>query len=69
MDSSILFDKQFLDGSLTFVHLKARISELRFSCTAFELGDNCIENFNLGRHITGYRVGNLDLRRRARVEL
>ena len=29
------------------------------------LGDNCIENFHLGRYIVGYTVGNLVLRRRA----
>ena len=31
----------------------------------FELGDNCIQNFHLGRYIVGYTVGNLVLRRRA----
>ena len=30
-----------------------------------QLGDNCIQNFNLGRYIVGYTVGNLVLRRRA----
>ena len=30
------------------------------------LGDNCIQNFHLGRYIVGYTVGNLVLRRRAR---
>ena len=29
-----------------------------------QLGDNCIQNFHLGRYIVGYTVGNLDLRRR-----
>ena len=28
------------------------------------LGDNCIQNFLLGRYIVGYTVGNLVLRRR-----
>ena len=28
-------------------------------------GDNCIQNFHLGRYIVGYTVGNLVLRRRA----
>ena len=28
------------------------------------LGDNCIQNFHLGRYIVGYTVGNLVLRRR-----
>ena len=31
-----------------------------------ELGDNCTQNFHLGRYIVGYTVGNLVLRRRAR---
>ena len=30
-----------------------------------DLGDNCIQNFYLGRYIVGYTVGNLVLRRRA----
>ena len=30
-----------------------------------ELGDNCIQNYYLGRYIVGYTVGNLVLRRRA----
>ena len=30
-----------------------------------KLGDNCIQNFHLGRYIIGYTVGNLVLRRRA----
>ena len=29
-----------------------------------KLGDNCIQNFLLGRYIIGYTVGNLVLRRR-----
>ena len=29
-----------------------------------ELGDNCIQNFQLGRYIVGYTVGNFVLRRR-----
>ena len=28
-----------------------------------QLGDNCIQNFHLGRYIVGYTVGNLVLRR------
>ena len=31
---------------------------------SFHLGDNCIQNFHLGRYIVGYTVGNLVLRRR-----
>ena len=30
-----------------------------------QLGDNCIQNFHLGRYIVRYTVGNLVLRRRA----
>ena len=30
------------------------------------VGDNCIQNFHLGRYIVGYTVGNLVLRRRVR---
>ena len=29
-----------------------------------QLGDNCIQNFHLGRYIVGYTAGNLVLRRR-----
>ena len=29
-----------------------------------QLGDNCIQNFHLGRYIGGYTVANLVLRRR-----
>ena len=32
---------------------------------AVDLGDNCIQNFHLGRYIVGYTVGNLVLRGRA----
>ena len=34
-------------------------------CYRDDLGDNCIQNFHLGRYIVGYTVGNLVLRRRA----
>ena len=30
----------------------------------YNLGDNCIQNFHLGRYMVGYMVGNLVLRRR-----
>ena len=33
--------------------------------TVIKEGDNCIQNFHLGRYIVGYTVGNLVLRRRA----
>ena len=29
----------------------------------FQLGDNCIQNFHMGRYIDGYTVGNLVLKR------
>ena len=32
---------------------------------SLELGDNCIQNFHLGRYIVGYKVRNLVLWRRA----
>ena len=40
---------------------------LTFCCGAqnfnmFQLGDNCIQNFDLGRYIVRYTVGNLVLR-------
>ena len=34
-----------------------------FSIAIHELGENCIQNFHLGRYIVGYTVGNLVLRR------
>ena len=34
------------------------------TCYGRHLGDNCIQNFHLGRYIVGYRVGNLVLRGR-----
>ena len=33
-------------------------------CKVSKLGDNCIQNFHLGRYIFGYTVGNLVLRLR-----
>ena len=32
--------------------------------SSLKLGDNCIQNFHLGRYIVGYTVGILVLRRR-----
>ena len=32
-------------------------------------GDNCIQNFHLGRYIVGYTVGNLVLQRRVSRQL
>ena len=34
-----------------------------------KLGDNCIQNFHLGRYIVGYTIGNLVLRRGGRGAL
>ena len=31
-------------------------------CSGLKLGDNCIQNFHLGRNIVEYTVGNLVLR-------
>ena len=33
------------------------------------LGDNCIQNFHMGRYIGGYKVGNLVLRGHASGDL
>ena len=37
---------------------------INFQLRTPDLGDNCIQNFHLGRYIVGYTVGNLVLRRR-----
>ena len=39
--------------------------DLKIQFRSYKLGDNCIQNFRLGRYIIGYMVGNLVLRRRA----
>ena len=36
-----------------------------FFSLVYKSGDNCIQNFHLGRYIVGYTIGNLVLRRRA----
>ena len=41
------------------------IAWLVWCLSCLKLGDNCIQNFHLGRYIVGYTVGNLVLRRRA----
>ena len=70
---SFLKDKsQFLKRPKSMI-ITACFSSLPLMCglamTCLEkvlnLGDNCIQNFNLGRYIVGYTVGNLVLRRRA----
>ena len=43
---------------------KSKIAPL-FQKRGYKLGDNCIQNFHLGRYIVGYTVGNLVLRRRS----
>ena len=40
-------------------------SSMYFDPIMHHLGDNCIQNFHLGRYIVGFTVGNLVLRRRA----
>ena len=47
---------------LTFIKLPVVIKI--FVLSIFELGDNCIQNFHLGRYVVGYTVGNLVLPRR-----
>ena len=44
--------------------LPSCLEHLLKSCKVNQLGDNCIQKFNLGRYIVGYTVGNLVLRRR-----
>ena len=48
---------------------KVKQNQWQFSCHLhcfnLYLGDNCIQNFHLGRYIVEYTVGNLVLRRRA----
>ena len=45
--------------------LSLDINHMIASTYICHLGDNCIQNFHLGRYIFGYTVGNLVLRRRA----
>ena len=42
----------------------ADIYDHRCERLVLKLGDNCTQNFHLGRYIVGYMVGNLVLRRR-----
>ena len=39
------------------------------NCKHCHSWDNCIKNFNLGRYIVGYTVGNLVVRRHASVAI
>ena len=68
--SSILYLFSIVVGSvLIFVTRKANSEELATNLLSrdfkreylqqgVQLGDNCIQNFNLGRYIVGYTVGN-----------
>ena len=47
-----------------FIPLYTGYSSMR-NLAISELGDNCIQNFNLVRYVVGYTVGNLVLRPRA----
>ena len=49
--------------TVLFINVFAFQLKVIFSCCIY-LGDNCIQNFHLGRYIFGYTVGNLVLRRR-----
>ena len=37
----------------------SRFSSKDNAIMLFDLGDNCIQNFHLGRYIVGYTIGNL----------
>ena len=39
---------------------KIRILQLVLLIWNGKLGDNCIQNFHLGRYIVGYKVGNFE---------
>ena len=62
-----------LSGSKLFAKVICSQQKLLLACkglntkkaTLNQLGDNCIQNFNLGRHIVGYTGGNLVFQRRA----
>ena len=54
---------QYFRPSLSY-HLSLK-SLFCLYLSGYELEDNCIQNFQLGRYIVGYTVGNLVLRRRA----
>ena len=51
--------------NLTFISVNQDHTTFKQCSTDPKLGDNCIQNFHLGRYIVGYTVGNLVLRRRA----
>ena len=75
-DESLLFDHIFsycnagfpivcISESLRLLNVGLFLAELSYYAI-LDLGDNCIQNFHLGRYIVGYTVGNLVLWRRAR---
>ena len=53
-----------LDGLCAYA-ISTKVSSVCPNVLVVQLGDNCIQNFHLGRYIVGYTVGNLVLRRRA----
>ena len=55
--------QQITPVGISFEHPKHTLKLIRW--VKIYLGDNCIQNFHLGRYILGYTVGNLVLRRRA----
>ena len=60
-------DTQENNNSINAKHLRidpSRHMTLSRRHVPNQLGDNCIQNFHLGRYIVGYTVGNLVLRRR-----
>ena len=50
-------------NSTSFLTERSGVSTLGLRRWCCQLGDNCIQNFHLGRYIVGYTVGNLVLRR------
>ena len=51
--------RQYIAGYTDANSLRYPIRRRVTKASAFELGDNCIQNFHLGRYIIGYMVGNL----------
>ena len=56
--------RQYIPGYTVASFWRYPIRRRVTNLSALELGDNCIQNFHLGRYIVGYMVGNLVLRRR-----
>ena len=59
---SCLYLEISTQGYMQFTTVYRILSE-SFLYKISNLGDNCIQNFHLGRYIVGYTVGNLFLRR------